>query len=106
MYNTMTYGAETWALTAQMEQKLSAAQHKMERSMMNISYQEHKTNEWVRQHIGLKDILKKVKIMTLKWAGELNNYWKTQLWPTKTKDRELWSRHAEAFIQQWIADGS
>ena len=32
----MTYGAETWTLTKQAQNKLAAAQAKMERSMLNI----------------------------------------------------------------------
>ena len=32
----MTYGAETWTLTKQAQNKLAAAQTKMERSMLNI----------------------------------------------------------------------
>ena len=34
----MTYGAETWTLTKQAQNKLAAAQTKMERSMLNITY--------------------------------------------------------------------
>ena len=43
----MTYGAETWALTKQAQNKLAAAQIKMERSMLNITYKDRKT-----QHLG------------------------------------------------------
>ena len=35
---TMTDGVETWALTTQAKNKLAAAQTKMERSMLNITY--------------------------------------------------------------------
>ena len=41
----MTYGAETWTLTTKMENKLSAAQHKMERNMFNITYKDRKTKK-------------------------------------------------------------
>ena len=40
----MTYGAETWTLTKQAQNKLAAAQTKMERSMLNITYKD--------QHLG------------------------------------------------------
>ena len=39
----MTYGADTWTLTKQAQNKLSAAQTKMERSMLNITYKDRKT---------------------------------------------------------------
>ena len=39
----MTYGAETWTLTTKIEKKLSAAQHNMERSMLNITYKDWTT---------------------------------------------------------------
>ena len=40
---------ETWALTIQAKNKLAAAQIKMERSMLNITYHKRKTNIWVRE---------------------------------------------------------
>ena len=44
----MTYGAETWAFTTQPKTKLAAAQTKIERSMLYITYLERKTNIWVK----------------------------------------------------------
>ena len=54
VYNTcvhpaMTYGAKTRALTTQTKNKLAAAQTKMERNMLNITYQDRKTSIWVRE---------------------------------------------------------
>ena len=40
----MTYGTATWTLTKQAQNKLAAAQIKMERSMLNITYRDRKTN--------------------------------------------------------------
>ena len=37
---TITYGAETWTLTAKMERKLQAEQHNMERNMLGITYKD------------------------------------------------------------------
>jgi len=39
----MTYGAETWIVTNQAKNKLAAAQTKMERIMLNITYRDTKT---------------------------------------------------------------
>ena len=53
----MTYGAETWTLTKQAQNKLAAAQTKMERSMLNITYKDRRTNIWVRERKKLIDII-------------------------------------------------
>ena len=45
----MIYGAETWTLTKQAQNKLAAAQTKMERSMLNITYKDRRTNICTRQ---------------------------------------------------------
>ena len=45
----MAYGAETWTLTKQAQNKLAAAQTKLERSMLNITYKDRRTNIWVRE---------------------------------------------------------
>ena len=41
----------------QMENKLSAAQHNMERNMLNITYKDRKTNKSVRDQTKLMDIM-------------------------------------------------
>ena len=43
------YGAETWTLTKQAQTKLAFAHTKMDRSMLNITYKDRKTNIWVRE---------------------------------------------------------
>ena len=48
---SMTYGAETWTLTKQAQNKLAAAQTKMERNM--LTYKDRKTNIWVRERTTL-----------------------------------------------------
>ena len=42
-------GAETWTLTKHAQNKRATAQTKMERSMLNITYKDRKTNVWVRE---------------------------------------------------------
>ncbi len=46
---SMTYAAETWTLITKIERKIAAAQHSMERSMLNITYKDHKINSWIRE---------------------------------------------------------
>ena len=53
----MTYDAETWTLTKQAQNKLAAAQTKMERSMLNTTYKDRKTNIWVRERTKVIDIM-------------------------------------------------
>ena len=57
----MTYGAETWALTTQAENKLAAAQTQMERNMLNITYRVRKTNPWVREKIKVAGVIEHVR---------------------------------------------
>ena len=45
----MTYGAETWTLTKQAQNKLATVQTKMERSMLNVTYKDRRTSIWVRE---------------------------------------------------------
>ena len=49
------YGAETWTLTKQAQNKLAATQTKMERSMLNITYKDRKINIWVRERTKVID---------------------------------------------------
>ena len=57
----MTYGAETWTLTKLAQNKLAAAQTKMERRMLNITYKDRRTNIWVRERTKLIDIIYTVR---------------------------------------------
>ena len=65
----MTYGAETWTLTKQAQNKLAAAHTKMERCMLNITYKERMTNIWVRERTTVIDIMYTVRKMKLTWAA-------------------------------------
>ena len=68
----MTYEAETWTLTKQAQNKLAAAQTKMERSMLNVTYKDRKTNIWVRERTKVIDIINTVRKMKWSWAGHIN----------------------------------
>ncbi len=46
-----------WTLTKQAQNKLAAAQTKMERSMLNITYKDRRTNIWVRERTKVIDIM-------------------------------------------------
>ena len=86
MLPAMTYGAETWTLTKQAQNKLAAAQTKMERSMLNITYKDRRTNIWVRERTKLIDILYTVRKIKWSWAGHIN----------RLKD-DRWTLHVTAW---------
>ena len=68
----MTYGAETWTLTKQAQNKLAAAQTTMEKSMLNTTHKYRRTNIWVRERTTLIDIIYTVRKMKWSWAGHIN----------------------------------
>ena len=68
----MTYGAETWTLTNQAQNKRAAAQIKMERSILNITYKDRKNNIWVSGRTKVIDIINTVRKMKWTWAGHIN----------------------------------
>ena len=68
----MTYASETWTMTKAMERRLAAAQRKMERSMIGITWEDHKTNEWIRDKTKVKDITEAVKQRKWTWAGHVS----------------------------------
>ena len=90
----MTYAAETWSLTTKMENKLAAAQSKMERSMLGINYKDRKTNKWVRSQTKLKDIISIIKKLKWQWAGHIyrrnDNRWTIRIteWTPRIGKRE------------------
>jgi len=65
----MTYLAVTWTLTTKMENKLSAAQHSMERSMINTTYKYRKTNKWLSDQTKVVDSMKIIKYRKWTWPG-------------------------------------
>ena len=78
----MTYGAEIWTLNKQAQKKLAAAQTKMERSMLNVTYKDRKTNIWVRERTKVIDIIKTVRKMKWSWAWHINCH-KNDRWTSR-----------------------
>ena len=69
----MTCGAGTWTLNKQAHSKLAVAHTKMERSMLNITYKDRKTNIWVRERTNVIEIINTdVSKMKWSWAGHIN----------------------------------
>lgn len=68
---SLTYGAETWALTKHQTGKLAAAQRSMERSILNISLKDKIRNEIIRERTKVKDVIRTTTEMKNKWAGHV-----------------------------------
>ena len=51
----MNYASETWTITKTLEQCHAAAQRHMERTMIDVSWQEHRTYELVMSKTKLRD---------------------------------------------------
>ena len=92
----MTYGADTWTLTKQAQNKLAAAQTKMERSMLNITHKDRKTNIWVRTEV--LDIINTVRKMkwscaqgrpAMRWRDDLDKYWSDTMAAESTRQGNL-----------------
>ena len=128
MYNScvlpaMTYGAETRTLTKQAQNKLPAAQTKMERSMLNITHKDRKTNIRVRERTTVIDMLRAyhppqrrsmdLAVITWKpydkkgrqgrqakcWRNDLGKYWSNTIWQRTAQYILTWRGHCEALAQ-------
>ena len=89
----MPYCAETWTLTKQAQNKLAAAQTKMETSMLNITYKDRRTNIWVRVRRKVIDIINTVRKMKWSWAGHINrlkdNRWTSRVTTWRPYDKRI-----------------
>ena len=115
---TVTYGSETWNLTKIQTMKLRSMQRAHERIMLNITWRDHKTAEWIREQTKLRDILETISKAKWTWAGHLtrrtDNRWTTKLtfWQprghTRNKGRPKfrWRDDLDKFRKHWHRDTS
>ena len=73
------YGCESWTLLAETEQRIEAFEMKCYRRILNISYRDRKTNDYVRQKIeelgGKQErLLQVVKRRKLQWYGHITRH--------------------------------
>eukprot|EP00914_Ancora_sagittata_P019102 GHVO01038076.1.p1 GENE.GHVO01038076.1~~GHVO01038076.1.p1 ORF type:complete len:146 (+),score=3.81 GHVO01038076.1:192-629(+) len=73
------YSCECWTHKAELERRLQAFEFKSYRKILSINYTEHRTNEYVEQHITTKAgkqerLLTTIKKRTLKWFGYVNRH--------------------------------
>ena len=93
----MTYGAVTRTLITQAKNKLAAAHTKMERSVLNITYRDRKTNSWLREKTKVTDVIEQVRRRKWTWAVHVSrirdNRWTLRIttWkPYKRKRSRGW----------------
>ena len=115
MYNqcvlpTMTYGAQTWTTTKQLENKLQVEQRAMKRKMLHIILRDKIKNTDIRRQTKVKDIIQKIKESKWKWAGHLmrreDNRWTKRAteWQPRTGKRKRgrpkrrWRDDLDAFL--------
>jgi len=106
----------------------------MEQNMLNITYKDRKTNNWVRDQTKVMDIMEILKNRKSTWTGhisrrtdnrwsvaltvrtpigrqqkkwryELQQYWDNVNWYMRVRNRDIWRQHAKAFILQWTDHG-
>ena len=70
------YACESWTLTAELQQRISAMEMRCYRRLLGISYTQHVTNEEVRRRITAaigphQDLLTIVKTRKMKWYGHV-----------------------------------
>ena len=124
LMRTSSNGTETWALTSQDKNKFAATQTEMERSMLNITYRDRKTNVWIRQKTNVTEQVtygrgqgtsveyevtdghrisppgipgnhtKGNDLEEKQWTDELDEYWQRT-----AQDRQLWKQHDDDFTQ-------
>ena len=75
--STFLYACESWTLTAEIERRIQALEMRWYRRLRNISYEDHVTNEEVRNRIqnaiGVHDdLLTMVKKRKLRWYANIS----------------------------------
>ena len=105
------YACESWTLTAELERKIYVTEMKFYRRILNIRYQDHVTNDEVRNKITavvgpLETLLSTVKRRKLRWFGHVvrsNGLAKTVLQGTVQggRKRERSRKRWEDNIKEW-----
>ncbi|RVE46970.1 hypothetical protein evm_008354 [Chilo suppressalis] len=69
----MTYGAETWTLTAGLVHQFKVAQRAMERAMLGVSLKDRIRNDVSRQRTRVTDIAHRISKLKWQWAGHISH---------------------------------
>ena len=69
--SVMLYGAETWAMTKEMERKVKSSDQKMLRHMAGVRLVDGVRSEELRERCGLEDIIDVLRRRRLRWFGHV-----------------------------------
>jgi hypothetical protein len=101
----MTYGAETWALSARLVHKFKAAQRPMGRAMLGVSLRDRIRNQVIRQRTKVTYIAHRVSMLKWQWAGHIRrrsyNRWGKRVLEWRSRFGKRSVRHPEA---RWSDD--
>ena len=67
----ITYGSETWSLTAGLLERLRVTQRAMERAMLGVSLRDKIRNTDIRRRTRVTDIARKICKLKWQWAGHI-----------------------------------
>ena len=75
VYSTLLYGAETWTLNKQLEDRIETFEMWMYRRIGRISWKDRKTNEEVLNILGVKrELLKEIKFRQSRYFGHIKRH--------------------------------
>ena len=77
--STLTYGTETWQLTALQEDKIEAFDYRCLRKILNIDWRLHISNQQIRDTVGIPPACDIIKRQRLKWFGHVIRMENTRL---------------------------
>ena len=110
---TFTYGSDTWNLTKQQTLKLRTMQRAHERIMLNITWRDRKTTQWIREKTKVRDIMETTSKLKWNWAAHVarrtDNRWTTRItfWTPRghTRNRGIprtrWRDDLDSFLRHW-----
>ena len=94
----MTYASETRTLTKALKQNLAAAQRNLERA----SWQDHRTNKWIRNKTKVCDIVHGIEARKWTWPSHIarlqDNRWTFQVTDWRPMDG---SRLRDRLLNRW-----
>ncbi|KAI5716805.1 hypothetical protein M8J76_012671 [Diaphorina citri] len=71
VYPSILYGCQSWALTKKLESRLDSTQHRMQRAILGIKWQDKVSNKKVENQLKTRNLAKEAKMQKWKWAGHV-----------------------------------
>jgi hypothetical protein len=68
----MTYGADTWTITARLVHKFKVTQRAIERAMLGVSLWDRNRNEMIRYRTKVTDVTQHISTLKWQWAGHIS----------------------------------